>query len=189
MTKQELMQTLVRWLESRDLAHTCDEAQSIVRVPMSANMTDLTLAIECEGEPAVLQTMCALPVPVPESRRRAMCLLLNAMNQSQPAGHFIVDGTNGLLIVRVAQCISDGSAADELIAFALSWAYSAMTDALPLLLAFAYDLPELRRQAAGLLAKSGPPKPRRRCGRVATLDDDAQTPDVRSRQEFGTRRF
>ena len=115
----KIYDTIIQTLDELEMHYQSDEEHCIADMTIQCNCAAFHLRVAAMEEQEVLYCFASFPLNIPESKRPAMCELINAINYDNVVGMLTMDSEDGQLVCRMVSSLDEGAVNPSIVKVAL----------------------------------------------------------------------
>ena len=124
----KIYDTITQTLDELEVHYQSDEEHCIADMTIQCDCAAFHVRMAAMEEQEILYCFTAFPLNIPESKRPAMCELINAINYENVIGMLTIDPEDGQLVCRMASSLDEGAVNPTIIKVAMHNAIRILED-------------------------------------------------------------
>lgn len=105
----KIYDTIIQTLDELEMHYLRDDEHCMADMNVQCDCAAFHLRLAAMEEQEVLYCFASFPLNVPESKRPAMCELINAINYDNIIGMLTMDPEDGQLVCRMVSSLDEGA--------------------------------------------------------------------------------
>ena len=130
----KIYDTIIQTLDELEMHYQRDDEHCMVDMNIQCDCAAFHLRMAAMEEQEVLYCFASFPLNVPESKRSAMCELINAINYDNLIGMLTMDPEDGQLVCRMISSLDEGAVNPTIIKVSLNTSIRILEDNYPAIL-------------------------------------------------------
>ena len=130
----KIYDTIIQTLDELEMHYQRDDEHCIADMNIQCDCAAFHLRMAAMEEQEILYCFASFPLNVPESKRPAMCELINAINNENVVGMLTMDPEDGQLVCRMVSSLDEGAVNSTIVKVALQNALRILEENYPAIL-------------------------------------------------------
>lgn len=130
----KIYDTIIQTLDELEMHYQRDDEHCMADMTIKCDCAAFNLRMAAMEEQELLYCFATFPLNVPESKRPAMCELINAINYDNIIGMLTMDPEDGQLVCRMVSSLDDGAVNSTIVIVALQNAIRILDEKYPAIL-------------------------------------------------------
>ena len=130
----KIYDTIIQTMDELEMHYQLDDEHKIVDLNVQCDTAAYRIRFAAMEEQEVLYCFAIFPLNVPESKRQAMCELINAINYDSLIGTLTMDPDDGQIVCRTNTSVDEGVVNPTIVKVALNTSFRILEDNYPAIL-------------------------------------------------------
>lgn len=130
----KIYDTIIQTLDELEMHYQRDDEHCITDMTIQCKCAAFQLRMVAMEEQELLYCFASFPLNIPESKRPAICELINAINYDNIIGMLTMDPEDGQLVCRMVSSLDEGAVNSTIVVVALQNVLRILEDNYPAIL-------------------------------------------------------
>lgn len=130
----KIYETVIQTLDELEMHYQRDDEHCITDMTIQCETAAFHLRMVAMEEQELLYCFASFPLNIPESKRPAMCELINAINYDNIIGMLTMDPEDGQLVCRMVSSLDEGAINPTIVKVTLNTSLRILEDNYPAIL-------------------------------------------------------